>query len=515
MYNLKYRIRTLSPVIITRSGEDTGMTETIDYIPGSAVLGIFASHYIKLCGLSTKNKNAHEDDTFYNWFLRSRLIFNNAFLSINDGVEEINLFPTPLSIQTDKSNKKIINLAVEETSDKTKPVGSYSRIIGNLITIHSPEKYLHFHHYKVDRLRRQDTETGIFNYESLSEGQVFTGTICGDQNTLEEFKKLFGNKLKVKLGRSKNTQYGEVEVELLSINKNNEELDLSNNEVILTFISPVILVNRFGYPEVSLKILQSYLEESLGHNNFKIEKCFARMENTENFISVWKLKKPQAKAISIGSTYKIIFDKMIDNSTKEKLLELAEIGFGERKNEGFGRLLINWATKENYHKSSNPYRIKVPDGQPPKIITEIFSSVAKNNIEKVVENEAVKEARLILKNYLCKLTTSTLGRLELMLQEAENVNVFALQVEKNLRETAKDKLKECRLEQETLWEVIIEKRKPDLNRIFLNLSENVKVISQKSGFNYINNDPFHEELYKKYWFTFFRTVRKLLKEGGQ
>ena len=127
MYRLKYRIKTISPVLISSMGGDMNMVSTKDYIPGTTILGIFAARYVK--EKNKLNNNVHEDETFYNWFLNGKLKFSNAYLTIYNEETEIELLPTPLSIQKEKADEtNILNLIMNETEKPTTPVSRYSYI---------------------------------------------------------------------------------------------------------------------------------------------------------------------------------------------------------------------------------------------------------------------------------------------------------------------------------------------------------------------------------------------------
>lgn len=513
MYKLAYQIKTLSPVIITQSG-DTNLTATMDYISGSSILGLFANEYIKLLG---KNKNIHEDETFYKWFLKGDLTYNNAYLSIESENGFLTLIPTPLSIQTNKDEDLIINLAETDTNEKTKPIGGYSKIededeeIGTFY----PEKQVFFHHYQPDRIKQKNNkEKMIFNYESLSEGQVFYGEIWGDYRELFKFKEIFSKKKHYKLGRSKNAQYGDVQINLLDIEKIDPEID-HDNEVLITCVSPLILENKYGYPEASINLLHDYLQEALGYVDFKIEKCFAKVLDVETFVSAWKMKRPKMRAFDIGSTFKIIFNSWIDNDLSSKLKNLVINGIGERKIEGYGRIVLN-AVKQEKYQPLEIYEKKadMPTSEPPETVKYIFTNVVRKDIINLTEKRAIQNAKDIESKFLKKLNTSIIGRLELMLKDSLTSDDFINYI-KELRKNANDKLKACRVtKQDTLYDVLIAKKEPNFVALLNRLSEKIENLAQKASFDYKNDQKFREELYRVYWFTFFSTLRKLIKKGG-
>jgi len=506
VYGLEYRVKTLSPVVITSSEGDNNMTATKDYITGGALLGVFAAKYIQknICPYY----KAHEDPRFYRWFLKGDIIFSNAYTGVHHKGSIRRLLPIPLVVQSDKTRENIYNLLHNEPDEATKPLGGCCELNKNSIFLHSPEKRLYFHHFRKDRIKGHSEERGIFYYEALSEGQEFFGTILGSQKDLEEFKNLFGDRLPAKLGRSKKAQYGNAEIELLDIKELNPHIDVNSNQVVLTFISPAVLVNQFGFPEVSVKVLSSYLTEILEINEFEIENCFARTEDVENYISVWKLKKPADKAFSCGSTFKITFKNSITDEIRDKIMKLAVCGIGERKNEGYGRVLINWPLSEKYYEEKWKQEVKKPSGAPPELVKKILTEVIKDRISRHLNKRALKNAGECKNSE--KLSGNLLGRLELMLRTSQERQDFMKNLEK-LRFSAKTKLQECCINRETLWEAV--SNDLDWEQIFNGLRD-IERIAREIDYDFRKDETLKERLYKKYWITFFRMIRKLNKKEG-
>jgi len=510
MYRLKYRIKTISPVLISSISGDVNMVSTMDYIPGTTVLGIFAARYVK--EKNKLNNNVHEDETFYNWFLNGKLKFSNAYLTVYNEEAEIELLPTPLSVHKEKADEsKILNLLMEETEEQTIPIGKYSYISNSDIFTYSPEKNINFHHFR-NRLKGHSEEGGIFNYESLTEGQVFSGFISGEKKELEQFKNIFQNKIFAHIGRSKNTQYGKAEIELLDIHEFKCD-EIEDNELTITFISPAILLNKFGYPEISIKTLKKYLASflNLNENDFDVEQSFAKSETIENFVSVWRIKKPLDRAFSAGSNFKINFKNELSNELKEKLKALQVEGIGERRNEGFGQIKINWGLEKRFdRKELKKPEIDKPEGELPTIVKEIFTEIVKSNIKAAVEKEALYKAEEFNKN---RLSNSFLGRLELILKASSSDEDFKNKI-KDLRKKAKEQLKKCRSEENTLYDELKSKGF-NLEDIFNNLPSRLKSsleeLANLAQFDFKKDTEFKIKFYKLYWLTFFRKMRNLNK----
>ena len=66
MQSIKYRLTTLSPVLLSRTIGDRNTVSTNDYIPGTTLQGVFAGLYFK---------NGGNENDFYNLFFNGNLFF--------------------------------------------------------------------------------------------------------------------------------------------------------------------------------------------------------------------------------------------------------------------------------------------------------------------------------------------------------------------------------------------------------------------------------------------------------
>lgn len=517
MYKLKYKIKTQAPILISSDSGDANMVSSMDYIPGTVLSGIFAWKYIDIKKLDS---NAHEDEFFNKCFLNSGLCFSNAYISKEHEYGIDYYFPTPLSVQHEKNNEnKIFDLLYSETDEQTKRIGGYCSIKGNQITGISPEKSLNFHH---NRNREKGTlrEKLIFNYESLDRGQEFSGRISGSKNDLEIFLKIFGKLTKINIGKSKNIQYGQAIIEFIPPNPVEFRSDIESSqpeiesEFILTLLSPAIIYNEDGFSTASVLEFEKYFAESIGipRENLNIHKKFIKPGNVENFVSVWLLKKPSETTFDAGSCFKIEIEGW-NETIKNKLLELQEKGIGERRNEGFGRFVLNWQNPlEVYKKSSGKQeKIKKPEGS----LTEIAGNVLKNAIvlyyQKLTENKALSDCFEFCKDDDRLPSNSLLGRLEIIIKK--DGESFSSIVKDNLRDTAQNKLKKCRNESRNLFEFITE-NEPDIKQTIFNQKHyELKIFLDLLNYNPDNDKKLKDELYTLYWITFLRFMRKQ-KRGG-
>ncbi|MEQ8189854.1 MAG: RAMP superfamily CRISPR-associated protein [Candidatus Eremiobacterota bacterium] len=501
MHKITYRITTLSPVLITTNVGDINTVNTGEFINGNSVLGIFASSYIKKKNL--KNK-AHEDDNFYRWFLKGDLKFTGGYIITSDKYgKKKNYFPLPMSVQHEKNDTNtIFDLLFLDEDDceeiQTKALVGFGYIKDDMVETCEIKKSLNFHHAR-DKNTGISKEGQIFNYESIDEGQIFEGNITGDEKDLIELTKTFEKEQTVYLGRSKNAQYGKVRLEIdgdiKKFTSEIEGLDIEE-ETSMTLLSDLIIYNDNGFPTTDLKTLEKY-------TGLKFKKAFIRTGEIENFVSVWHIRKPSEVSFRAGSTFLI----EIPEREKDRMLKLQSEGTGERRHEGFGRIVFGWQKEENLKKQEEKGNKPEKPAFPITALTrQIIEETVKETIRKEITLKAITEMGNF-KKY--PPTKSLLGRLEMMVGECSQTE-FAGKLGK-LRKTARDKLERCRSDKETLFK-FLENVQIDINKI-LNEQNHIRELSKEINFSPAGDLKFCNKLYRLYLTTFFSTMRKKEKGG--
>ena len=516
MHQIHYRIKTLSPILLTRMTGDRNMVSTLDYIPGSAVLGIFAKKYIEQ---NKRENKAHKDPYFYQCFLNSGLCFTNAYLTRNDGKDNAAYYPTPFSINTSKKNDAdIFDLMIKYKED-TENIGNYCKIKDDEINFISARKSINFHHAREDRLKGHSDEGTIFNYESLDPWQEFSGWIIGKQTDLNTILGLIDSPMKINIGRSRHTQYGEGELEHIFDNPYTPISEITaldptiiKNPFILTFWSPAIFYNECGFPSTSLSDFENYLSSHIGVHpgTIHITNSFKKSETIENFISIWQLKRPSDVCIKAGSCFEIEIDDL-DDRIKNSLAELQVAGIGERTGEGFGRFLINMQSKEEY-KSQNKidHENKMPIGNIPEVTQTIIENVIIKSCLTLVEVHALEDCQGFCRRKDRIPTNSLLGKLTLIVKESKDVDHLINKVSE-LPSTATDNISNCKNNQVNLLKFI--------GTLYDNI---IKILNHDSDLkkccNLIRFEPDADEalmnkIYSHYWLTFLAVMRKEKKRG--
>lgn len=505
MQRLKYSIKTLSPILFSKESGDRNLTETFDFIPGRVLQGIFAGKYIKSKNLGA---NAHNDGIFKDLFLNDKVFFSNAYII---GKSDEVFYPTPYSIQYEKENKENVYdlLLKQEDSEflQTKHSGGYCFLEDSNVKNLTIEKSLNFHHGR-DKDIGTSKKGIIFNYESIKKGQLFEGYISGNTDLLNFIIENFGKEFIAYTGRSKSSQYGKIKIELTS-KPEDIEVKLEPNPVTsITFLSDVILINEYGKSECSIELFEKYLQEKIS-SEIKIKKSFVKPRRVDNYVSIWKLKKPSEICYSAGSCF---LTEGMKDSDLEKLIELEINGIGERKSEGFGRIAFGIQRNEIIKNSiSSPDKFYQPEIKIPEIAKSFVQNAIRDIFLREIKTKAIVDANSFNRDNTGKLTKSLIGRLESFIKGSSSIDDFKEKI-KALRKNAKDKLLACKMENENLYDYLLSKiidttdvtNKSQMNSLNDNLIKDIYNASEDSDLRY---------MYKIYYLTFFAFLRKLIKKS--
>ena len=421
MKKIYYSIATLEPLIITQHSDDPNMYETLQYIRGTVMQGVFAQRYLK------NSKTA--DSEFTRLIVSGDCIFSNAFPVEN----EKTFFPAPTALVREKYHSdNVHNLLANKIEEQTKGISSLISISDNEVIPLLIKKEIRLHN-EIDGKTRTAKDGKLFNYQSLPAGMVFEGYISLKKDKdKDEIQKLINNGENIRMGRSATSEYGKVQFRWID-NKANEKLQSTGN-VILTLLSDAIIFNEYGFSSTTVEDMNVYLSDS------KIEKSISRKARIEGFLNVWKLRKPSENVFAAGSSF--LLDKLPNNSE-----ELINFGLGERTQEGYGQISFSLTGAELTnirYVESEKVNLTLPEVIP-ELAKEIRDSIYFNRAKEQVINKALENADKtepkITSNHL-------LGRLKDIACNPDKLGGFL----NDLRSTAKGHLEKSYLGKKNIVE---------------------------------------------------------------
>jgi len=431
----RYEIKLLSQVMIPGRGQDN--ENSLNYIPGSTILGYFANQYIKQKKLDTEY--AHQDKRFCDIFLNGSVIFSNAYICDEDGASYI---PCPASIVKVKDKEEYFDRAWEDENnsinDQVKSVGdTFIRFTEYGIILKDPDYEITYHHQRpkdrsIGHVQSNETDGGgqFYQFQVLSSGQRFKGKVIGLWKDLKELLMLLPHDGIIHIGRSKSAQYGkasmhfdmdDIKSQLAKFNGSESESEdiivRKDDQFAVILLSPMILINQYGFWDPDPQLLCNILAEDIG--NIQIIKSFVKVTTVSGFNAKWMLPRSLKVALDKGTT--IVF-----RYKGEEPVDITRImtrKYGLMTNEGFGDIEVCEHESLELRKGvvSEQKSYLNPEDVPPevkKMILKILDGIFLNQIR----NKAAKYAKE--KYPEVRLSNTTVGKLILMLNGSIGMENF-------------------------------------------------------------------------------------------
>ncbi len=426
---LTYHITLLEPALITALEGEPNSAVAFNYLPGSVLRGAIIAKYIQ---------SKKENDSNYMLDAAAievrRLFFNGTTRYLNGYLldNEKRTLPAPISWQRKKNDrenlydfaleypdqplidnpKNIQDGALEYPQKEVKWEGVSDRfyMLGN-DTVHllQPHRQLAVHTARnrrfgrpqePSRVRIEDGENpgAIYRYEALAPNQTFAALIICDQDSdADELLPLLAGE--ITLGGSRSGGYGRAQFhdaqEATDYRREvDDELEPDiDGKLIVTLLSDALLRNDNGQFVVDREAVQKAISERLGKMALDPPETFMHGQELGGFNRKWGLPLPQVLAVQMGSVF--VFQS--PQCPLDKLIELETKGIGERRAEGFGRVVVNWQTEpklrvdEEKYFSSGTDKTLSPDTASGKLATRM----AKRLLQQRLDLQLTERANLL------------------------------------------------------------------------------------------------------------------------
>jgi len=338
MRTIQFKCSLLSDIIINQKAATEGIQKTLDFIPGSAFLGIVA-------GILYKDKSPESMLIFHSgkvrfgdahpiseskravripasWYYR-KLDSDKSTFFVHHGIPEKGLKEDGRSIQIKQCRDEFIVKNGENSFSEIK------------INKHFAIKSAY------DSANRKSEDKKMYGYQSLESGSDWCFEVTLD-NEAEQFEELINNALvgKKRVGRSSTAQYGLVEIEKCSFKASFKteipiQVEIKDEEVssiLLYAESRLIFLDDYGQPTFIPT------EEQLGLSKGKIDwaKSQIRTFQYAPYNNHRKTREADRCGIEKGSVF-CVTDATFNDIDIEKITK----GVGSYLNEGFGKVLVN------------------------------------------------------------------------------------------------------------------------------------------------------------------------------
>jgi len=405
----RYRVvlKSLEPIIITNGGRDGTEYDTLNYIPGTTVLGAIANKYIKQNSIEGE---AYND--FLHLFKRGGLVFSPLYPVVLDEVDRSSLLPTipiPQDMLTCKRKPNFSTYCheneirgyacLQETSSYkclicSKGLAEVPLInvegflpvrwnIGSKVQKLESQKNYEPHLAMQDNERRAN-DGSFYAYNVLPAGSLYYGEIYAhDPEHLKQILQLMENEnegyeSELLIGKGITRGYGRVKMHLEPCPESKlnpepiEKRVKSLDSVTLYFLSDTIVVDPWGR---CISGFDSAVLSKMLSLEVEMIQAFVSLKEIEGFSGITGLPKFRDMAIKAGSAigFKVVSGELTDLLVK--LSGIEQQGMGFRTHEGFGRVAFNHVV---YHMEDfshgircvrNPYYVS--DSSQPEVWSKI------------------------------------------------------------------------------------------------------------------------------------------------
>jgi len=372
-----------SPVLATDLQSEQNSAVSLPYVPGSLLRGALIAQWLRDHGGAFDALDAEARAMF----LSDETLYLNAYPINHDGQRAL---PTPAAWRYDKQDdwrdgdrtRRAHNLSAKEEHQEfreEKLDSNFYWLESGQAKLYSPPRFVKVHTQRDARKGRATEEHGaVYRYESLAAGLRLQGLIVTEATYAPVLVELLKDAT-LWLGRARRAGYGEaIVIEVSDPEPFGRELETGSvappldegEEFQVTFTSDALLRDEWGQATVDPR---RALAAALSENGALItpqdleslpKHCFARSKIAGGFNRKWSLPLPQTVALAAGSTFVYKTHKAIVQATVERL---ERAGLGERCNEGFGRVMINWPPRyeteietEEYKPGKEPVELAEP-----------------------------------------------------------------------------------------------------------------------------------------------------------
>jgi CRISPR-associated protein Csx10 len=342
MKAITYRLRLLEPVLVSQaeSGEENSAIG-LSFIPGSAIRGALATRYLQ----AFPSPDPAADTIFRRLFLDSSVCYLNAY-PWREGARAL---PRPLSWMTEKDETSgesgaAFDWAVDPDQELERPKsvdGQFCVVVDDTAYMISPERQVNVHIslQNVNERSGRDGNT-VYRYEALAAGEVLAAAIVSNDDDLLDRAKALLDGGEIALGTAHRAGYGLVKIEDVKTSQDDwieygSGSGSSDDAIVVTLLSDVIVRGRNGQIDGDIGGALSALLQT---SELKPVRSYHSLRLAGGYNRKWNLPLPQTWAIQMGSTF--VFPA--GSFRAEDVRRLTQLGIGERRSEGFGRLAINW-----------------------------------------------------------------------------------------------------------------------------------------------------------------------------
>ncbi|AWI13451.1 hypothetical protein CQJ30_15610 [Caldibacillus thermoamylovorans] len=342
---LTLTIDVCEPLKISHILGTSDSTHALHYIPGYVLRGALVHTYLQATGMSPEK-------------LDTKVIFDHRKIQFWNGYIKINgerslpfaqhLFETKEESKKKTTNPRRVYNALDEKEMNLIRLDSPVKIKRDAMLIKSNQQLIgqtvkttSSLHISINGNRNGEDKLHFYRYEAISPKQTFEAIVSVKESDPFVDWLCKQKELTVWIGGARNSGYGRCVIRV-GVAKDHPEQrwvhmdDLAETqELYVLATSDWIIRNELGQLVSALD--EKWLGEQLGIT-LELTNQVVQTQLTGGYISQWQAYQPMIRAVKAGSVYR--YEVKSGKIDINKLMNLTERGVGERRNEGFGRLMI-------------------------------------------------------------------------------------------------------------------------------------------------------------------------------
>ena len=383
---MKYKVKALSDLIFIASSNTQGNIRYLDFIPGSAFLGVIAKHY----------------DLFENpfdVFFSGKVRFKDAHIAINSKPS----LKIPLMYYHEKLNKqKIYNYWKLEPADfkgiQYKQIREGYFNGKNFMNV----EFSYTQKSAREKEKGRSKEGAMFGFRSIVKGSEFYFEIAIDESIGERDRKLIKELIigEHYVGKSKKSEYGTVEISECDYDDTVNSVKKSDKYDFVYFKSRACLFDENGNPTYDVR----YLHKNLKPENIVYEKN--QIRNYEYVPYNFKRKEDLQRCVIEKGSVAVL------KNVPAEILEDMKKGVGGFLSEGFGEVIVNPEFLFDKKIELNEVKLKLDFNSEYENDFIQYLKVKKQNIIK--ETKMIKDVKKIVEDkakWFSNITKSQWGNI--------------------------------------------------------------------------------------------------------
>lgn len=349
--NRRFRVWVcaLRPVVISENPEAGNVFHGRSDIPGRTLRGAFAYRV---------PEDQRDSQPFRDLFVLGAAQFSNLSPVVYG--PEINaavIARTPMGVQQTGDESQPYRSVLREEPGKGKGYEKSHLFMDGYPEAEGLAAKQTYMHVNIDPQTKRATEGNLFAYEAPQSGSYYTGEITLNTGNWQTFAGLLGVNLETPfdlyIGKGRRRGYGHCRVWIEPLEDDVPPTALSlpisgrvsirsdKTSIILTLMSDMILVDTWGRFVQAFE--QKWLADALRLNEqeIRIEQQVVRTRLIQGFDMRAGLPQWRDIALVAGSSVKLSFPRGLTAAVVDELHKLELDGYGLRRAEGFGRVIVN------------------------------------------------------------------------------------------------------------------------------------------------------------------------------